>query len=419
MTGSLGLDPNETVSPAVAKKMIYAGVHARSFEEASGFCRELAELEIQGRRIGRFTKKIGTERTEQRDVETESWQALNPKQREICAVDKPPKCVAVSMDGGRMQIRERVPPEPSKVLQSSERPGANHREKNRFWKEMKGGLLMELEPLSFEEDPHPDIPQVFVDPKRMARLASEIHGGTSSSGTGRESPEEDESAEERYESPEIRRRHVIASRRDVNSFGPHLASEAWRLGFMHADTGAFLGDGSQTNWGVWRTYFPRFTPVTDFVHAVCYVYQAIMQNLRPDEGWEWYCRAAQMLWSGEPEEVLDGLSSLQRRVGLPGEDEPDSSPRNELAAALEYVKNQKSRMDYAAYRRAGLPVSSCHMESTIKQINRRVKGSEKFWSDSGGEAVLQLVADCLSDHSPLDTFWDRRESQATGVRQNR
>ena len=34
--------------------MAYAGVHARSFEEASGFCRELAELDIQGRRIGRF-----------------------------------------------------------------------------------------------------------------------------------------------------------------------------------------------------------------------------------------------------------------------------------------------------------------------------------------------------------------------------
>ena len=76
-------------------------------------------------------------------------------------------------------------------------------------------------------------------------------------------------------------------------------------------------------------------------------------------------------------------------------------------------------MRYAEYRQAGLPVTSCHMESTIKQINRRVKGSEKFWSHDGGEAILQLVADHLSDHSPMDSFWTRRENQATGVRRHR
>jgi len=83
--------------------MVYAGVHARSFQEASGLCRALAELDIQGRRIARLVRKIGTERVEQRDLETESWQAFTWKQRKICAVAEPPKCVAVSMDGGRMR----------------------------------------------------------------------------------------------------------------------------------------------------------------------------------------------------------------------------------------------------------------------------------------------------------------------------
>ena len=30
------------------------------------------------------------------------------------------------------------------------------------------------------------------------------------------------------------------------------------------------------------------------------------------------------------------------------------------------------------------------VESVIKMINRRVKGSEKFWSEPGAEAILQL-----------------------------
>ena len=423
MTGGLGLIPDETVSQDVAQKMVYAGVHARSFEEASGFCRELAELDIQGRRVGRFVRKIGTERVEQRDLETESWQAFTSKQRAICAVAEPPKCVAVSMDGGRLQIRERRPAEPiaetSEGSPASEAPGTDCSEKGKFWREMKGGLLMELEALSFDEDPYPEIPEVFVDPKRMARLACEVHGGAcGGSDAEREAPEED-SSKEPYGSPNVLRRHVIASRREVKLFGPHLASEAWRLGFMHAEKGAFVGDGSETNWGVWRAYFPRFTPITDFVHAVCYVYQGIMQNLPVDEGWDLYCRTAQMLWSGEPAEVLDGLLGLQQKVGLPNPDEPESSPRNHLAAAIRYLNNQQSRMRYAEYRQAGLPITSCHMESTIKQINRRVKGTEKFWSDDGGEAILQLVADHLSDHSPMERFWTRRENQADGVRRHR
>ncbi len=415
--------PDETVSQGVAKKMVYAGVHARSFEESSGFCGELAELDIQGRRVGRLVKKIGTERVEQRDLETESWQAFSSKQRAICAVSEPPKCVAVSMDGGRLQIRERVAAEAavetSQGSQTSGAPEADCSEKGKFWKEMKGGLLMELEALSFDEDPYPEIPEVFVDPKRMARLACEVHGGAcGGSGPEGEAPEEN-SSKEPYCSPNILRRHVIASRRDVKSFGPHLASEAWRLGFGHAEKGAFVGDGSETNWGVWRTYFPRLTPITDFVHAVCYLYQAVMQNLPVGEGWDLYCRTAQMLWSGEPAEVLDGLLGLQQKVGLPNPDEPESSPRNHLAAAIRYLKNQQSRMRYAEYRQAGLPITSCHMESTIKQINRRVKGTEKFWSEDGGEAILQLAADYLSDHSPLDGFWTRRENQADGVRRHR
>ena len=424
MTSGLGLIPDETVSQDVAQKMVYAGVHARSFEESSGFCRKLAELDIQGRRIARFVRKIGTERVEQRDLETESWQAFTSKQRAIRAVAEPPKCVAVSMDGGRLQIRERLPAEAAAEtsegsLASEEAPGTDCSEKGKFWKEMKGGLLMELETQSFDEDPHAEIPEVFVDPKRMARLACEVHGGPSGGSASEREPPEEDLTEEPYDSPNILRRHVIASRREVKLFGPHLASEAWRLGFMHAEKGAFVGDGSETNWGVWRAYFPRFTPITDFVHAVCYLYQAIMQNLPVDEGWDLYCRMAQMLWSGEPAEVLDGLLGLQQKVGLPNPDEPESSPRNHLAAAIRYLKNQQSRMRYAEYRQAGLPITSCHMESTIKQINRRVKGTEKFWSHDGGEAILQLVADHLSDHSPLERFWTRRENEADGVRRHR
>lgn len=405
----------ETVSPAVAKKMIHAGVHNRSFEEASDSCSQLAELDIKARRIGRLTAKIGAERVEQREVEVESWQALGEKRRTLRPVEEPPKTVSVSMDGGRFQVRERTGNDAAE-----QPPSEDDREKGKFWREMKGGLLMELEPQSFEEDPYPEIPVAFVDPRRMSRLVREIHGGACRDGGSGECDDMlDEIDEEDYQAPKIVQRHVIASAREVSKFGPHLASEAWRLGFMNAERGAFVGDGSETNWGVWRTYFPDFTPVVDFVHAICYVYQAVMQNLPADDGWDLYCRIARTLWSGEPAEVLDSLEGLQHKVGLPGEHESESSPRNQLVAAIRYIGNQQSRMRYPEYRQAGLPITSAHMESTMKQINRRVKGSEKFWSRCGGEAMLQLVADHLTDLPSMELFWQRREHQCTGVRQYR
>lgn len=88
-----------------------------------------------------------------------------------------------------------------------------------------------------------------------------------------------------------------------------------------------------------------------------------------------------------------------------------------MADALRYLENQQSRMHYDDYRRRGLPITSSHIESTIKQINRRVKGTEKFWSEGGAEALLQLAADYLSETQPLSTFWRERPNRATGQRQ--
>jgi len=48
--------------------------------------------------------------------------------------------------------------------------------------------------------------------------------------------------------------------------------------------------------------------------------------------------------------MLDGLLGLQHQVGLPNPGEPESSPRNHLAAAVRYLTNQQGRMRYAEYR---------------------------------------------------------------------
>ena len=95
------------------------------------------------------------------------------------------------------------------------------------------------------------------------------------------------------------------------------------------------------------------------------------------------------------------------------------SPQSIVQATLRYIRNNSDRMNYPEYRRQGLPITTSMIESTVKQINIRVKGTEKFWSEEGAEALLQLRADILSEFDTLDDFLARREVNANGVRSYR
>jgi hypothetical protein len=122
------------------------------------------------------------------------------------------------------------------------------------------------------------------------------------------------------------------------------------------------------------------------------------------------------MWQGQVEQIIAELAARQSELGMPAQDEGDTSPRQVVARALTYLQNHKGKMRYADYRRQGLPIMSSYVESAVKQFNFRVKGTEKFWSEVGSEGVLQLRADDLSDDEPLPAFWQRRQTAVTGQR---
>jgi hypothetical protein len=384
--------------------MVYAGSHASSFEQASQDLKEEAELEISAQRIMRATKRIGGERVAEREAQVSVWEELPLLAQHESPRAQVPSVACVEMDGGRIQIRER---------KEEEVPDTACSEKGRFWRETKVGCLLSIVSPTSPADPCPEIPRIFVDPRKIGQIAREIKGFHA---TGEVPGEDLATAETRPGQPEVLVRSVVATRENLEGFGRQLATAAWQRGFFAAARKAFVGDGLEANWSVWLRHFSRFTPILDFIHAICYVFAAALAGRPPAEAWPIYCQWAQWVWSGQVESVLAALRDRQKEVGLPGDGEAEDSPRSKVTDALRYLQNQKSRMRYDEYRRQGLPITSSHIESTIKQINRRVKGSEKFWSGGGAEALLQLAADYLSETRPLTTFWRERPAHATGQR---
>jgi hypothetical protein len=169
---------------------------------------------------------------------------------------------------------------------------------------------------------------------------------------------------------------------------------------------AFLGDGQTYNWAIRKRCFPGFVEVADYVHATEYMYTAA-KAVRGEgtSHWQQYLEWATACWKGGAEKVIAELAEWQSRLGaLPeGEKVPETDPRKIIHSTLTYFTNSRGRMDYPRYRRQGLPVTSSLAESLVKQVSKRVKGTEKFWNDGpSGEAILQLRAAVLSDGNRLE-----------------
>jgi len=178
----------------------------------------------------------------------------------------------------------------------------------------------------------------------------------------------------------------------------------------------FLGDGLAANWTIRRRHFGSFEAILDFVHALSYVFAAAFAGREQAEGVAVYKRWIQAVWSGRVATILAELEAHSAALGAPPPECAQSDPRRLVFEAWRYLRNNAGRMRYDDYRRRGLPIMTSAVESTIKQINRRVKGSEKFWSEPGAEAILQLRADYLSETETMTRYWSAREAQASGGR---
>jgi hypothetical protein len=380
--------------------MVWAGSNLGSYAMAEEAMLELGGVCVSARRIRRAVNQVGDERVSEREAAVKRFKEMDlPKQQVGSTAVEPPRVGVIMMDGGRYQRRDH--------FGDKNRPAnENH------WREDKVGCLLSMSGEMHESDPTPELPEWLATSSAVAELANIAEKqGVSEASQPFPSQSAAMPADATYKSPGLVSREVVASAADSESFGWQLAARAWQRGFPSAQRLAFVADGAHANWTIQRRHFSRATPILDLMHALSYAFSAA--DAVSDKGA--FRQWAEWIWAGKVDRVIAALGDHQLRIGRPPDDASPTDPRERVDRALTYYEYHRSRMNYPEYRRLGLPLTSSHIESTIKQINRRVKGSEKFWSQSTSEGILQLRSDYLSDSDPLTSFWLRHQARQTGV----
>jgi hypothetical protein len=387
---------SHNVSPAILGKIVRAAARDGSFDAAAESLADLAEVSISGRQVGRVAHEVGAQLRHDRDQRVDEFQSKQAKTESPVA----PRLAVVEIDGGRLQTRSEA---------TGQGPGIH----DPAWREDKVANLLTMTTQSHDQDPHPDLPRCFIKKRAVVELVRGIVGQGALADVVAAGADEPpalavfEPAEEKPAPlwpPKPLVRTCAATLHSSAEFGPMVAAEAHRRNLFAAQSRVVLGDGGTWIWTLQRTLFPTFEPIVDFVHVLAHVYLAAKAFGGPATAvWQRYLDWATACWQGRVATVREQLTATLATMPPPpeGQEVKPTDPVEVIRLAIGYLANNQSRMDYPRYRREGLPTCSGLVESLVKQFNRRVKGTEKFWNPTQAEMILQLRAASLCEDERL------------------
>ena len=315
-----------------------------SFEKASRLLGTLGGLTISAKRAQLMTERVGKALLE--EIRAATQQFMKPAGRRS-AEPSPfdPRLLVVSMDGGRVLTRQGHP--------------------DQKWKEDKVGVV-------YDAIPCPEQAQV------------------------------------KYHGPSPLTRSVLGTMESWETLGDRLSALAHARGYGRAAQRVCIGDGAATVRSLKNRCFPDAVFILDWAHAVGHLHQTAQAAFGPGpQAVAWAERQEDRLWNGRLTPLIAQIARLSRQAGAPPKNASDADPRRILANNLLYFQTNRSAMNYPAFRQNGWPLGSGIIESTIKQVGKRLKGTEKHWNVSGAECTLQVIAHMISGDRRGDDFWKR------------
>jgi hypothetical protein len=203
-----------------------------------------------------------------------------------------------------------------------------------------------------------------------------------------------------------------ATMQDAQAFGPMVALEAYRRGLWQVPMVLLISDGG--NWIDPLAALQGLADVRiiDFYHAD----ERLFEVAGALCGKETPAAAAlgtqleSLLYEGKVAEVIAYLKTEVQRLGPAQANDGPTHPREVLRQNLGYFEKHQAHMHYDEYRRQGWPIGSGNVEAGVKCFNKRIKGTDQFWTQPGVEAIMALRALWLSQDSRWNRYWANRSA---------
>jgi hypothetical protein len=332
--------PSEAPLTPHALRRVCREAAVQPFQRAAEAINEDWQTALDAKQLQRWVEPVGLRMAQERDAEAARSEAGQLPD----APANPPRILAVSLDGGRIQMRE-------KNTESGSR-----------WREDKVAAITSYLPGKGEEKPQP------LTTTYVATLdASKTFG---------------------------RMARVEAERR-----GMHKAKDLLVLG----DGGNWIDPVASTEFAQAERildWYHAAQHLHDCAKAVHGPDTPQAKRLAR--------RLETHLWHGRVERVTRWLQELSQEAGSPRGSDPADHPRRILQGNIGYFRRNGKHMDYPRYRRKGWPIGSGNVEAGIKQFNKRVKGTDQFWQPKGAEAMLCLRAKLLCQDDRWRCYWANR-----------
>jgi len=196
-----------------------------------------------------------------------------------------------------------------------------------------------------------------------------------------------------------------ATNRNWEETGPLIISHLYMRGIKPEDVEVCISDGSyHIMQKIFLPLFPQAIHILDYYHKNEALHKCLKTNCAMEE----LQRLKMYLWEGSISKIINDLKKIQLKVGKPEESKKrvNDDPKVILDNFINHLGENKDRLRYKKFRDCKYPIGSGSVESAVKLFGKRIKGTEKQWSEEGGEAILHLYAFLLSEDERWKKLWE-------------
>ncbi len=199
----------------------------------------------------------------------------------------------------------------------------------------------------------------------------------------------------------IRRREYVATLKSRHEFRNRVSQLYNQVAEHKVAQTVIIGDGAHWIWEMAQEQFPGSIEILDFFHLSEYVWKVAKAAYPKGEPkqFDWVSTQQNLLKQSQWKTVIQNSYGLKR----------NKKDLMEAITDLErYLTNNKSRINYQAYLKAGLMIGSGVVESSNRRVvTQRLKQAGMHWSKRGAEGVMALRAAYLSNSNRWSSFWSR------------